>query len=435
MFIGGFSSMEITSYKPGEANPALERIRSRSLQMNPELVARVAAIVDAVRAEGDAALLRFTKEFDNVTLAPNQLRVDPDFITESGSRADSVALEAFSLAIRNVRAFHEQQRESGWQMTTEDGAVVGQRILPVASAGLYVPGGRAAYPSTVLMNAVPAQVAGVPRLAIATPPGTLERTPVVAAVIRELGIEEVYRVGGAQAIAAFAFGTESIPRVDKIVGPGNIYVAIAKKLVYGSVGIDSIAGPTEVVIIADDSANPRFVAADLLAQSEHDPEASSILITTTAELAREVSHEVERQIATIDRRQIARASIDSYGAVFVVESLDAACELANLIAPEHLELMTSDDERAAELIENAGAIFFGEWSSEPVGDYLAGPNHVLPTLGTSRFSSALGVYDFVKRQSVIRYTREALEKNADAIATMADAEGLTAHRRAVLIRK
>lgn len=427
--------MEITSYKPGEANPALERIRSRSLQMNHELVARVAAIVDAVRAEGDAALLRFTKEFDNVTLVPDQLRVDEDFITDSASRADSLAVEAFRLAIRNVRAFHEQQRESGWQMTTDDGAVVGQRILPVASAGLYVPGGSAAYPSTLLMIAVPAQVAGVPRLAIATPPGTLERTPVVAAVIRELGIEEVYRVGGAQAIAAFAFGTESIPRVDKIAGPGNIYVAIAKKLVYGSVGIDSIAGPTEVVIIADDSANPQFVAADLLAQAEHDPEASSILITTTADLAREVSHEVELQMATLERRDITRLSIDRYGAAFVVESLEAACELANLMAPEHLELMTSDDERAAELIENAGAIFFGQWSSEPVGDYLAGPSHVLPTLGTSRFSSALGVHDFVKRQSVIRYTREALKKNADAIATMADAEGLTAHRRAVLIRK
>lgn len=427
--------MEITSYKPGEANPAVDRIRSRSLRLNPEIFARVAKIVDAVRAEGDTALLRFTQEFDNVALAPNQLRVDPEFIRESASRADPRVLEAFRRAIRNVRAFHEHERVAGWQMNTEAGSIVGQRILPIASAGLYVPGGRAAYPSTVMMNAVPARVAGVPRLAIATPPGTLERTPVVAAVIQELGIEEIYRVGGAQAIAAFAFGTESIKQVDKIVGPGSIYVAIAKKLVYGSVGIDSIAGPTEVIIIADDSANPRFVAADLLAQAEHDTEASSICITTSDKLAREVSREVETQIATLERREIARASIDGYGAVFVVESLEAACELANLIAPEHLELMTADDERAAMLIHNAGAIFFSEWSSEPVGDYLAGPNHVLPTLGTSRFSSALGVHDFVKRQSVIRYTREALEKSADAIATMADAEGLTAHRRAVLIRK
>jgi histidinol dehydrogenase len=426
--------MEITSYKPGEGSPALDRIRSRSLQMNPDLVARVAAIVDAVRASGDDALIRFTKEFDEVTLTPDQLRVDPAFIKHAASLVEPRTLEAFRLAIRNVRAFHQRELESGWQMTTEDGAVVGQRILPVASAGLYVPGWRAAYPSTVLMTAVPAQVAGVPRLAVATPPGTLERAPAVAAVIQELGIEEVYRVGGAQAIAAFAFGTQTIPRVDKIAGPGNIYVAIAKKLVYGSVGIDSIAGPTEVVIIADESANARFAAADLLAQAEHDPQASSILITTSVQIAREVSREVELQIAALDRRDIARASIDHYGAVFVVESLEAACELANRIAPEHLELMTSEDDRAMELIENAGAIFLGEWSSEPVGDYLAGPNHVLPTLGTSRFSSALSVHDFMKRQSVIRYTREALEKNAGAIAAMAEAEGLTAHKRAVLIR-
>jgi histidinol dehydrogenase len=427
--------MEITSYKPGTANPALDRVRSRSLRMNPELIARVAAIVDAVRTDGDAALLRFTREFDNVALAPDQLRVEPEFIREAASRAEPRVVEAFRLAIQNVRAFHEHERVAGWQMESEAGSIVGQRILPVASAGLYVPGGRAAYPSTVLMNAVPARVAGVPRLAITTPPGTLERAPVVAAVIRELGIKEVYRIGGAHAIAALAFGTESIKRVDKIVGPGNIYVAIAKKLVYGTVGIDSIAGPTEVVIIADDSANPRFVAADLLAQAEHDPEASSICITTSDSLAHEVSREVENQVETLERREIARASIDGYGAVFVVDSIEAACELANLIAPEHLELMTSDDQRAAAMILNAGALFFGEWSSEPVGDYLAGPNHVLPTLGTSRFSSALSVYDFVKRQSVIRYTRAALEKNADAIATMADAEGLTAHRRAVLIRK
>lgn len=427
--------MEITTYKRGVANPAIDRICSRSLATNPELVARVAAIVDAVRSGGDAELIRFTREFDGVALGPDQLRVTPEFIRESASRADPRSLNAFRIAIQNVRTFHERERQSGWQMTSVDGATVGQRILPVASAGLYVPGGRAAYPSTVVMNAVPAQVAGVPRLAIATPPGTLERTPVLAAVIHELGVDEVYRVGGAQAVAAFAFGTESIPAVDKIVGPGNIYVAIAKRLVYGSVGIDSIAGPTEVVIIADDSANPRFAAADLLAQAEHDPEASAILITTEAELAREVSNQLELQIAALDRRDIARASLDSYGAVFVVESLEAACELANLIAPEHLELMTGDNERAAGLIENAGAIFFGDWSSEPVGDYIAGPNHVLPTLGTSRFSSALGVHDFVKRQSVIRYSREALVKNADAIATMAEAEGLTAHKNAILIRK
>jgi histidinol dehydrogenase len=426
--------MEVVSYKRGVTNEALDRINSRALQMNAEMIARVAEIVDGVRAGGDEALIHYTKKFDGVSLQPGELRVDTDSIRSTARRADSRAVEAFREAIQNIRAFHERQRESGWEMTTEDGVQVGQRILPVASAGLYVPGGRAAYPSSVAMNAVPAQVAGVRRIAIATPPGTLERAPAVAAVINELGIGEVYRVGGAQAIAALAFGTESIPRVDKIVGPGNIYVAIAKKLVYGSVGIDSIAGPTEVVVLADDSADARYVAADLLAQAEHDKEASAICITASLNLAREISREVERQIESLERREIAQASIEAYGAIFVVESLEDGCDLANRIAPEHLELMTEDNDRAAEMIENAGAIFFGAWSAEPVGDYLAGPNHVLPTVGTARFSSPLGVYDFLKRQSVIRYNREAIEKHADAIAAMADAEGLTAHKRAVLIR-
>jgi len=284
------------------------------------------------------------------------------------------------------------------------------------------------------MNAVPAQVAGVRRIAVTTPPGTLEQVPILAAVISELGIDEVYRIGGAQAIAALAFGTESIPRVDKIAGPGNVYVAIAKKLVYGSVGIDSIAGPTEIVVLADEAADPAFIAADLLAQAEHDPEASALCITPSSSLARQIALEVEQQLATLERREIAGSSIENYGAVFVVDSIEAGCDLVNLIAPEHLELMTAQNERVAALIENAGAIFYGPWSSEPVGDYFAGPNHVLPTMGTARFSSPLGVYDFLKRQSVIRYTREAIEKNADAIAAMADAEGLTAHKRAVLMR-
>lgn len=426
--------MEIATYEQGKPNAALDRIRSRSLQMNTELIARVAEIVDRVRAGGDEALIDFTKEFDGVSLNANEIRVDADFIRRSASRADRATVEAFRKAIRNVRDFHARQRERDWRMTIEPGAVVGQRILAIASAGLYVPGGRAAYPSSLIMNAVPANVAGVRRIAIATPPGTLESVPAVAAVIDELGITEVYRVGGAQAIAAFAFGTESIERTDKIVGPGNIYVAIAKKLVYGSVGIDSIAGPTEVVVIADETADARFVAADLLAQAEHDKEASAICITVSLDFAHEVAREVERQMESLERREIAKASIESYGVIFVTESLESACELANLVAPEHLELMTEDDERAAGMIENAGAIFFGAWSSEPIGDYLAGPNHVLPTVATARFSSPLGVYDFLKRQSVINYSREALEKNAAAIARMADAEGLTAHKRAVLIR-
>ncbi|HEX8090824.1 MAG TPA: histidinol dehydrogenase [Blastocatellia bacterium] len=426
--------MEIVSYNPGTTSEALNRIISRSLQVNAGLIARVAEVIDGVRAGGDEALIRYTREFDGVSLQPGELRVDLDFIQGAARRADSRTVEAFREAIRNIRAFHEHQRESSWEVTTQYGATVGQRILPIGSAGLYVPGGRAAYPSSVAMNAVPAQVAGVRRIALTTPPGTLERTPEVAAVINELGIREVYRIGGAQAIAAFAFGTETVPRVDKIAGPGNIYVAIAKKLVYGSVGIDSIAGPTEIVVLADETADARFVAADLLAQAEHDKEASAICITTSASLARAVAREVERQIQSLERREMAQASIDAYGAIFVVESLECGCGLVNTIAPEHLELMTSDNERAAEMIENAGAIFFGPWSPEPVGDYLAGPNHVLPTVGTARFSSPLGVYDFLKRQSVIRYSRESIDKQADSIAAMADAEGLTAHKLAVLIR-
>ena len=426
--------MEIVTYKADAPNEALARIRSRTVQMNPELVARVAELIEGVRAGGDEALIHYTEKFDGVRLRPGEIRVDAEFIKAMAARAEARTVDAFRQAIANVRAFHEHQREADWQISLADGVTIGQRILPVAAAGLYVPGGRAAYPSSVLMNTVPAQVAGVGRIAITTPPGTLEKVPAVAAVIAELGVTEVYRVGGAQAVAALAFGTETIPRVDKIVGPGNRYVAIAKKLVYGAVGIDSIAGPTEVVIIADATAEARFVAADLLAQAEHDAEASAICITTSASLAREVSHEVERQLAILARRDIARASLDAYGAIFVVDSLEAACDLSNRIAPEHLELMTADNQRAAQLIENAGAIFFGAYSSEPIGDYFAGPNHVLPTVGTARFSSPLGVYDFLKRQSVIHYSKEAVTREAAAISAMADSEGLTAHRRAVLIR-
>jgi histidinol dehydrogenase len=426
--------MEIVNYQSKTTNAAFERIKSRSLQLNPDLVARVTEIVDGVRSGGDEALIHYTKKFDQVELTPATLRVEDDFIKQAAAKADAKTVAAFHAAIENVRSFHEHQKESDWHILTNDGARLGQRILPVAAAGLYVPGGRAAYPSSVVMNAVPAQVAGVRRIAITTPPGTLEQNPFVAAVMNALNVREVYRVGGAQAIAALAFGTESIARVDKITGPGNLYVAIAKKLVYGTVGIDSIAGPSEVVILADETANPRFIAADLLAQAEHDEEASAICVTTSLDLAREVVGEVEAQLTQLERREIAAKSIKNFGAIFVVESTEEGCELINKLAPEHLELMTADNEGSAALIENAGAIFFGQWSSEPVGDYFAGPNHVLPTVGTARFSSPLGVYDFVKRQSIIEYTEEAMKKNADAIALMADAEGLTAHKQAVLVR-
>jgi histidinol dehydrogenase len=426
--------MEIVTYKANVKNSALQRIQSRSLQMNPELIARVTEIVEGVRAGGDEALIHYTSKFDGIELSAATLAVDREFIESAASKADARTIEAFRQAIDNVKTFHAHQKEQDWRIQTKEGATLGQRILPVSAAGLYVPGGRAAYPSSIVMNAAPAQVAGVKRLVVTTPPNTLEQNPNVAAVLAELGITEIYRIGGAQAIAALAYGTESIARVDKIVGPGNIYVAIAKKLVYGAVGIDSIAGPSEVVVLADESANPRFVAADLLAQAEHDEEASAICITTSAVFAKEVAQEVEAQLASLERREIAAASINHYGAIFVVESIEAGCQLVNQLAPEHLELMTADNESAAALIENAGAIFFGDWSSEPVGDYFAGPNHVLPTVGTARFSSPLGVYDFMKRQSIIQYSQQALEKNAGAIAAMADAEGLTAHKRAVLVR-
>ncbi len=424
----------ISHYQPSIPNPALEQIRSRALQLNPDLVEQVGKIIENVRTGGDEALLHYTQEFDHTTFRVEDLRVSDDFIRDAAARADRETLAAFRQAIDNVRAFHDRQREVSWQMMSDQGVRLGQRILPVASAGLYVPGGRAAYPSSLMMNAVPAAVAGVPRVVVATPPGTLERVPMMAAVIAELGITEVYRIGGAQAIAALAFGTETIPRVDKIVGPGNLYVAIAKKLVYGTVGIDSIAGPTEVVVLADETANPRFVAADLLAQAEHDTEASSICVTTSSELAQEVAYQLGEQIRQLEKREIAETALEKFGAIFVVDRLEEGCALINQLAPEHLELMTKENERAATLIENAGAIFFGDWSPEPVGDYFAGTNHVLPTVGTARFSSPLGVYDFLKRQSLIEYTPDAVRKNASAIAAMAEAEGLTAHKRAVLLR-
>jgi histidinol dehydrogenase len=319
-------------------------------------------------------------------------------------------------------------------METGRGVRLGQRITPVEAAGLYVPGGTASYPSSVVMNVVPAQVAGVRRIAVVTPPRTLSETPAVAAALLELGVTEIYQVGGAQSVAALAYGTETIPRVDVITGPGNKFVAAAKKLVFGAVGIDSIAGPSEVVVLADESARADFIAADLLAQAEHDEDASAILVTTDSELAERVAVEVARQVETLPRRKIVSRSLADFGAIFVVSTLEEACEVVNELAPEHLEIITQDPEAAAALVRHAGAIFFGEHTPEAVGDYFAGPNHVLPTGGASRFSSALGVYNFLRRTSIIRYTREELEQTAPLIAALAEAEGLDAHARSALIR-
>src|SRR5687768_2864197 len=412
----------------------LKRLEARAVAFDPELMKTVSTIIDDVRARGDEALIDYAARFDGIELKLADLRIDEHTLNAAADKVDTRVLAALREAINNVRAFHEHQLEKSWEFTAADGVRLGQRIEPLECVGLYVPGGTAAYPSSVVMNVVPAQVAGVERIVVTTPPRTLFGCPAVAAALRELNITEIYAVGGAQAIAALAFGTQTIPRVDKITGPGNKYVAAAKKLVFGVVGIDAIAGPSEVVIIADDNARADFVAADLLAQAEHGEDASAILITTSEILGRAVAHEVQRQLETLPRRAIAEASLKNYGAIIIVDTIDDACAIANWIAPEHLQLVTNDDDAAAAEIRHAGAIFFGEHTPEAVGDYLAGPNHVLPTGRTARFSSALGVYDFVKRTSVLRYSSEAFSKVADSITVLAECEGLAAHARSASIR-
>jgi histidinol dehydrogenase len=412
----------------------LSRLFARSVGLNPELMSMVAGIVEQVRTRGDEALIEFTETFDNVRLDVAELRVSADALNQAAHGVKPEFVQALRKAIANVRDFHVRQKEESWNFTTADGINLGQRILPIDSVGLYVPGGTAAYPSSLVMNVVPAQVAGVRRIVIATPPNALRQNPTVAAALLELGVEEVYAVGGAQAIAALAFGTNAIGRVDKITGPGNKFVAAAKKLVFGVVGIDAIAGPSEIVIAADDSAPPAFVAADLLAQAEHDEEASAILITTSLALADAVAEEVKKQLTSLPRRAIAEKSLANYGAILLVENLLEACRIVNELAPEHLELLTNDNDAVAESIRHAGAIFFGPYSPEALGDYLAGPNHVLPTGRTARFSSALGVHDFVKRTSVIKYSREAFQDVAGSISVLAEAEGLAGHARSALIR-
>jgi len=412
----------------------LERVRERSVVFDADLIHQVESIIDEVRRRGDAALIDYAARFDGCVMEASELRIGEEELRRIAAGVDGEVLDALREAIGNVRRFHEYELQESWEIETEDGVRLGQRITPIERAGLYVPGGTASYPSSVVMNVVPAQVAGVKRIVVATPPRSLRENPAVAAALVQLGIKEVYAVGGAQAIAALAYGTETVPRVDKITGPGNRYVATAKKLVFGTVGIDSIAGASEVVIIADDTARAEFVAADLLAQAEHDDDASAVLITTSQQLAHEVSVEVSRQAESLPRRATVEKSLAQHGAVLLVEDLSEACEIVNQLAPEHLQIVTHDDEAVAAKIRHAGAIFFGSYTPEVVGDYFAGPNHVLPTAGTSRFSSALGVYDFVKRTTMLRYSREALRRSANKIATLAKAEGLDAHARSAEIR-
>jgi len=409
------------------------RLAARSVVLDGQLMSVVATIIDDVRARGDEALFDYTLRFDDVDL--KHLRIEEDELKRCAVGVDESVRRALREAIANVRAFHERQVEESWTICPSKDVQLGQRITPLERVGLYVPGGTAAYPSSVVMNVVPAQVAGVERIVVTTPPRTFAENPAVAAALIELNVTEVFAVGGAQAIAALAFGTETVPRVDKITGPGNKYVAAAKKLVFGVVGIDSIAGPTEVVIVADETARADFIAADLLAQAEHGEDASAVLITTDESLARNVAEEVERQARSLPRFEIVSSSLRDYGAIVVVESLDEACGLVNELAPEHVEIVTKDDEAIAGQIRHAGAIFFGSYTPEAVGDYLAGPNHVLPTGRTARFSSALGVYDFVKRTSLLRYSAEAFSKVSDSVNLLAESEGLAGHARSALIRR
>lgn len=394
---------------------------------------RVREILSAVQKEGDAALRRYTKELDGAELSDFQ--VDEAESEEAYRQVSPAFLQALRRAAERIRRYHERQKRQSWMEAEADGTVLGQLIRPLARVGIYVPGGRAAYPSSVLMNAIPASVAGVGEVVMVTPPlpdGSVHAPTLVAA--REAGVDRVWKVGGAQAVAALAWGTDSIPQVDKVVGPGNLYVALAKRLVYGQVDIDMVAGPSEIVVVADGSADPAYVAADLLSQAEHDPMASAVLITPSQSLAEAVAPELEKQCDRLERKEIAAASIRDHGAICLTADLAEAVEVANRLAPEHLELMVEDPWRWVGRVKNAGALFLGPWSPEPVGDYFAGPNHVLPTNGTARFFSPLGVDDFIKKTSLISYSREALARDAEAVITLAEAEGLTAHAASIRTR-
>ncbi len=413
----------------------LEDLLKRSPNQYKEYTEKVEAILKDVQENGDKAVFGYTEKFDKAVLTAETVRVTEEEIAEAYEKLPARTVEVIRKAIVNIRAYHEKQRRNSWFDAQPDGTILGQKITPIASVGVYVPGGKAAYPSSVLMNVLPAKVAGVERIAMVTPPGAdgkvYEGTLVAA---KEAGVTEIYKVGGAQAIGALAYGTESIPKVDKIVGPGNIYVALAKKAVYGHVSIDSIAGPSEILVLADETANPTYVAADLLSQAEHDELASAILITTSEEVASKVSAEVDRFVAQLSRKAILEKSLDNYGYILLADNMNDAIDAVNEIASEHLELVTKDAFTVMTKIKNAGAIFIGEYSSEPLGDYFAGPNHVLPTNGTAKFFSPLEVDDFIKKSSIISYSREALEPIHEDIIDFAKAEGLTAHANSIAVR-
>lgn len=413
----------------------LENLLKRSPNSYGEFEGRVAAIIDEVRSKRDAAIFQFTKQFDGADINASNILVTEEEIKEAYEKVDPVLLNVIRKALVNIKEYHEKQRQYSWFDSKDNGIILGQKVTPLARVGVYVPGGKAVYPSSVLMNVLPAKVAGVDEIIMTTPPGKDGKVfPSTLVAAKEAGVDKIYKVGGAQAIAALAFGTESVPKVDKIVGPGNIYVALAKKAVFGHVSIDSIAGPSEILVLADESADARFVAADLLSQAEHDEMASAILITTSKELAKQVSIEVDRFVAQLSRAEIIQKSLDNYGYILVADTLDEAIATANDIASEHLEIVMKDPFSVMTKIRNAGAIFLGTYSCEPLGDYFAGPNHVLPTNGTAKFFSALSVDDFIKKSSIISYTREALEPIYKDIVQFAECEQLTAHANSIRVR-
>ena len=417
---------------PEEIEAFFRILRDRASGVSQAIEQRVRGILDDVMRQGDRAVLKYTKAFDLTAI--NRLTISPREISHQAARADKKIIKALKISSKRIKAFHERQREKSWSFS-EEGAVLGQMIRPIERVGVYIPGGKASYPSSVLMNVIPAQVAGVKEIALCVPAPKGEMNPYVMAAIQLLGVKEVYRIGGAQAIGAMAYGTKTIRKVDKILGPGNIYVATAKKMVFGTVDIDMIAGPSEILIIADNSANPVFAAADLLSQAEHDELASSILITDSLKLANHVLMELQAQLYELKRKKIAQKSIEAYGAIIVTKNLQEAAEIANRIAPEHLEIMVKKPKRILPLIQNAGAIFLGEWTPEALGDYAAGPNHTLPTGGTARFSSPLGVYDFIKRSSILSFSKKGFITLAEAVKTIADAEGLEAHGNTIRLRQ
>ena len=427
--------MRILKLTKETQNNILENLLKRSPNSYGEFESRVNDIIQNVREKRDEAIFEYTLKFDGATIDQDNICVTEEEIKEAYEQVDTKLLDVIRKALVNIRDYHAKQKQYSWFDSDESGIILGQKVTPLKTVGVYVPGGKAVYPSSVLMNVIPAKVAGVSNIIMTTPCGKDGKVyPSTLVAAKEAGVDAIYKVGGAQAIAALAFGTESIPKVDKIVGPGNIYVALAKKAVFGYVSIDSIAGPSEIMVLADETANPRFVAADLLSQAEHDEMASAILVTTSETLAEQVSVEVDKFVATLSRKEIIRKSLDNYGYILVADTMQDAIDTVNEIASEHLELVTKNPFETMTKIRNAGAIFIGEYSSEPLGDYFAGPNHVLPTNGTAKFFSPLSVDDFIKKSSIISYSREALEPVYKDIVQFAECEKLTAHANSIRVR-